>query len=397
MGPYYYYFVFASFRLSAFNCKLGSLKNSMWKVQPSKKLVMKKEAPEEKPVVKKQNPSSSSASPWDLLEEASDDEEDGALLNRVMKMMPAEQCDEGGEEGYEEGEEDQEGEEGYEDGYEEGEEANEWGDEGGEEGQEEDELGYEEHEEAGYEEGEEEEAELGNEEHEEAEKDEDPMKNEWGVGGGGRDQFFDELSYFLQHGEVRPDWPHEEHEEAEEGGNEEGEEEEAELGNEEHEEAEEGGEEEGEIVDGFQLAEKVNKIWMEGLMRGEEVPKPYTPCRYFFQSGGCKARKNCPYSHDEKYRHLPLNNWKPSLCKFFLNGNCRSGEECQWSHDEAKAQQKNAAEEATRDQPKPGTQAAGNMSSRIREKKRELYPALEAEEIQEIEEDKQRLWKKSKN
>ncbi len=343
MGPYYYYFVFASFRLSAFNCKLGSLKNSMWKVQPSKKLVMKKEAPEEKPVVKKQNPSSSSASPWDLLEEASDDEEDGALLNRVMKMMPAEQCDEGGEEGYEEGEEDQEGEEGYEDGYEEGEEANEWGDEGGEEGQEEDELGYEEHEEAGYEEGEEEEAELGNEE---------------------------------------------------------------------HEEAEEGGEEEGEIVDGFPVTsvEQVRQIYMEAHLRGLRVPKEHTPCRYFFQAR-CKDRK-CPYSHDERYKHVPLNTWKPSMCKFFLAGECTSGEECKWSHDEATRSKKNAAEEATRfatrsrnyeqqfarrrtksislrrTSRKTGRQKGGMGSSMRRQRRRE---------IQKMEEDHNRLWKKSRN
>ena len=85
------------------------------------------------------------------------------------------------------------------------------------------------------------------------------------------------------------------------------------------------------------------------------------------------------------------------LCRSFLKDKCNRGEECTHQHDAEVKKQKNEAEEATRDQPLPYKGSLQRMGRLLHTKKRKKYPSASAEEIQEVEEDKQRLLKKSKN
>eukprot|EP00126_Sphaerothecum_destruens_P010195 Sdes_comp20686_c0_seq1m16219 len=48
-------------------------------------------------------------------------------------------------------------------------------------------------------------------------------------------------------------------------------------------------------------------------------------CKYFLNHV-CKAKENCPFSHD------PSNSIKDNRCKFYLLGNCNYGKNCRYDH-----------------------------------------------------------------
>ena len=100
------------------------------------------------------------------------------------------------------------------------------------------------------------------------------------------------------------------------------------------EEGREGGDEEAcHIPETF-----LRKGFLEDYKDGVTKPKKYTPCRYFFSNDMCRLT-NCPWSHDETYRHV-VRPWEPSLCRFFRQNKCKNGASCTYSHDEVKQAKK---------------------------------------------------------